>query len=176
MNPKKSRGEGVAPGAQERKAGAAKGGSKHGYFVPRKNYFGETWIRHCGWYPDHNLRLYRKDKGRFSEKKVHEAVVLDGEAGYLKSPLIHLTYKDVSDYLARMQRYSTLSAEEMFAEGRSAGTADIFLRPVFTFFKMFVLRRGVLDGFTGAMLSALYACYTFAKYAKLREMNKRQGG
>jgi glycosyltransferase involved in cell wall biosynthesis len=166
--------ERVTPELKEEILQAARNGARPGYFMPRKNFFGKRWIRHCGWYPDFNLRLYRKELGRFSEKRVHESVVLDEEAGYLKSPLIHLTYKDVADYLDRMQRYSTLAAEEMYANGKSAGLADLFFRPAFTFFKMLVLQRGFLDGTSGVVLSGLYACYTFAKYAKLREM--RTGG
>lgn len=141
-----------------------------GYYVPRKNHFGGRWIRHCGWYPDYNLRLYRKDAGAFSERAVHEAAAVKGTVGYLKNPLIHYTYKDVSDYLDRMQRYSTLSAEQMKKDGRSGSVFDLLLRPPATFLKMFVLKRGFLDGSVGLTLSMLYAAYTLAKYAKLREM------
>ena len=142
-----------------------------GYYIPRKNYFGKRWIRHCGWWPDHNLRLYKRSAGGFSEKRVHEAVELDGPKGYLKNPLIHRTYRDVEDYLKRMERYSTLAAEQMLAEGRSPRALDA-LRPYFTFLKMFVLKQGFLDGGTGLMLSRLYARYTGEKYSKLREMKK----
>lgn len=169
--------ERITPELKDEILDTVKNAGKEGYFIPRMNYFGGRWIRHCGWYPDHNLRLYRKASGRFSEKKVHEAVVLEGDAGYLKNPLIHLTYTDIADYILRMQRYSTLSAEEMHKLGRGAGPVDLFLRPVFTFFKMFILKKGFLDGTEGAVLSGLYACYTFTKYAKLREMkrNKESG-
>ncbi len=141
-----------------------------GYYIPRKNYFGKNWIRHCGWWPDHNLRLYRRSAGAFSEKLVHEAVELDGPKGYLKNPLIHRTYRDVPDYLKRMERYSTLAAEQMLAEGRGPRSLDA-LRPYFTFLKMFILKQGFLDGGTGLMLSRLYARYTKEKYSKLREMS-----
>lgn len=146
-----------------------------GYYIPRKNYFGERWIRHCGWYPDYNLRLYRKDAGGFSERAVHEAVSVEGAKGYLKGPLVHRTYRDVPDYLARMRRYSSLAADEMFERGKRAGMADILLRPLFTFFKMYVLRRGFLEGGTGVILCALYAAYTLAKYARLWEMQTGGG-
>ena len=103
---------------------------------------------------------------------MHEAVSVNGAVGYLKNPLIHYTYEDVSDYLDRMQRYSTLSAEQMKKDGRSATVFDLLLRPCATFLKMFVLKRGFLDGSVGLTLSMLYAAYTLAKYAKLREMLK----
>lgn len=151
---------------------AVKDGGRPGYYMPRKNYFGDIWIRHCGWYPDYNLRLYRKEEGRFTEASVHERVALKGEAGYFKAPLLHRTYRDVADYLSRMQRYSALAAGDMNKAGRKASFLDLFLRPQFTFFKMFILKGGFLDGKAGLTLSALYACYTVAKYAKLWEMNR----
>lgn len=154
---------------------AAGSGAADGYYIARKNYFGDRWIRHCGWYPDYNLRLYRKDRGAFSERSVHEAVAVDGKKTRLKNHLVHHTYKDVADYLDRMQRYSTLAAGEMFDGGRRAGITDILLRPPFTFFKMFVIKGGFLDGAAGAILSFLYAAYTLSKYAKLWEMQNNTG-
>ncbi len=167
--------ERVTPGLAEEIRAALAGSPKAGYYIPRKNYFGDRWIRHCGWYPDYNLRLYRKDAGRFLDRYVHESVAVNGPTGRLKNPLIHRTYDDVSDYLARMQRYSTLAAQEMLNQGRNAGITDILLRPPFTFFKMYVLQRGFLEGGTGVILSTLYAAYTLAKYAKLWEMKKSLG-
>jgi glycosyltransferase involved in cell wall biosynthesis len=146
-----------------------------GYYIPRKNYFGEIWIRRCGWWPDHNLRLYKRSAGAFSEKRVHEAVAIDGPKGYFKNPLIHRTYRDVEDYLRRMERYSTLAAEQMLAEGRGPRSLD-GLRPYLTFLKMFVLKQGFLDGSTGLMLSRLYMRYTAEKYSKLRKMSKPPEG
>lgn len=164
--------ERVTPELKEEIDRAAASGGGCGYYIARKNYFGARWIRHCGWYPDYNLRLYRKDAGRFSERQVHEAVSVNGPTGRLKSPMVHRTYKDVSDYLLRMQRYSTLAALEMVKEGRSAGILDLALRPPFTFFKMYVLKGGFLDGYPGIILSALYSCYTLSKYAKLWELRR----
>jgi glycosyltransferase involved in cell wall biosynthesis len=168
--------ERVTPGLRDEIERTLSGAAvESGYLIPRKNYFGDRWIRRCGWYPDHNLRLYRKDRGRFSERKVHEAVEVDGPTGRLENPLVHLTYADVSDYLRRMDRYSTLAAEQMLSSGRRAGVTDLLLRPPFTFLKMYVLRGGFLEGVHGVMLSALYSCYTLSKYAKLWEMNRGGG-
>lgn len=162
--------ERVTPELKEEISKAVESGKAEGYYVPRKNYFGDKWIRHCGWYPDYSLRLYRKDRGRFLERLVHESVAINGGKAHLKSPMVHKTYRDVSDYLTRMQRYSTLAAQNMMNEGKEAGVFDILFRPPFTFFKMYVLKRGFLDGTHGIIISILYSCYTLAKYAKLREM------
>ena len=70
------------------------GGPRDGYLVPRRNFFGGTWVRHGGWYPDYTLRLFRRGKGQFAERRVHEAVTLNGgRVGRLRSPLIHRTYE-----------------------------------------------------------------------------------
>lgn len=143
-----------------------------GYFVPRRNYFLRRWIRSSGWYPDHVLRLFRKAQGRFKEVAVHEAVEVKGRVGYLPEPLEHHTYRSIADFLSRMDRYSGLAAEEMLRQGRKAGALDLVFRPPLTFLRMFLLRGGFREGWHGVVLAGLYACYTFAKYARLWEMRQ----
>ena len=154
-----------------------------GYYIPRENYFLGRWIRHCGWYPDYNLRLFRKDNGRFRERAVHESVDLNGKAGYLKGHLKHYTYKTIKDYIDRLNLYTTLSVEELLKDkfkspltlmGRIRLICNLIFSPGFTFIKMFFLRLGFLDGAYGFIISYLYAFYTFVKYAKLWE--KVRGG
>lgn len=142
-----------------------------GYFIPRKNYFLGRWIRHGGWYPDYSIRLFRKDKGRFEQREVHESVRINGKTARMKNPLEHYTYRSLSEYLQRMDRYSTLAAREMAGGGRKAGPGSIIFRPVFTFIRMYVLQQGFREGIYGLVLSALYSYYTFVKYAKLWEIN-----
>jgi hypothetical protein len=89
--------------------------------------------------------------------------------GTLSGELLHFTYRDTADFLDRMNRYSTLAAREMARAGKRASSLDLLFRPAFTFFRMFVLKRGYLDGALGFRLAVLYAAYTFAKYAKLGE-------
>jgi len=146
--------------------------SMDGYYIPRKNYFIKKWIRHGGWWPDYTLRLFRREKAAIETREVHEAVKVNGKTGKLKNPIEHYTYKDIGDYLNRMQNYSTLAAKELFKRGQSASIFDIIFRPVFTFFRMFVLRMGILDGFYGIILAYLYSFYTYKKYSKLRKMNQ----
>ncbi|MBI1921518.1 MAG: glycosyltransferase family 2 protein [Geobacter sp.] len=140
-----------------------------GFRVARENYFGKRWIRHCGWYPDYNLRLYDRRRGCFGERAVHEAVSCDGQVGTLAGNLAHYTYSGIADYLRRMDRYSTLAAEEIVKAGKVPGAGSVFFRPLFTVFKMLVLKKGFLEGYTGVVLSVLYGVYTFSKYAKARE-------
>jgi len=144
--------------------------SLDGYFVARKNYFLGRWIKRCGWFPDYNLRLFRKDRGHFEEREVHERVTVLGEVGYLRHPLEHFTYRSLSDFIQRLDRYSSLAAREMKNEGRRFRYTDLFFRPPLTFFQMYLIRAGFLEGYFGFLLSILYSFYTFAKYSKLKEL------
>jgi len=150
------------------------GPSQDGYYIARKNFFLGHWIRRCGWYPDFNLRLFRKSRGRFQERTVHERVEVQGKVGYLKKPMEHRTYHTLSDFLQRMDRYSSLAAQQMQKEGRAYRFYDAFFRPPFTFLQMYLLRAGFVAGYRGFLLSVLYSFYTFAKYIKLKEIQENE--
>jgi len=156
--------------ATEIKGLMASGPDKDGYRCARRNHFMGREIRYGGWYPDYSVRLFDRRKGKFGERSVHEAVEVDGAVGTLKNPMLHFTYTGVSDYLARMDRYSSLAADELRKAGRTAGVSDMFLRPPITFIKMFFMKQGFRDGMHGLVIALLYAFYTFSKYAKLWEM------
>jgi glycosyltransferase involved in cell wall biosynthesis len=137
-----------------------------GFYVPRKNFFLGRWIRHAGWWPDYTLRLFRKDSACIEKRKVHEKVVVQGKTGYLTNPMEHYTSRTLSDFSKKLENYSTLSAKEMQRQSVRPGILSLTVRPFFTFFKMFFLRMGFLDGTYGLILSLLYSYYTFLKYAK----------
>lgn len=147
----------------------------NGFYIPRKNFFASRWIRHGGWYPDYNLRLFRKSKGRFRERHVHEKVILEGKVGYLKNPIEHHTYSSIKEFLQRQDLYSDLAAQEMFNAGKKSRFYDILFRPTWTFFQMYFLRAGFLDGYYGFLLARLYSYYTLAKYSKLKGLMPKDG-
>ena len=138
--------------------------------MARENYFGTRRIRRCGWYPDYNVRLYDRRSCRFKERAVHESLEHDGNIGTLAGNLRHFTYTGISDYVRRMDRYSTLAAQELIKAGVSPTILHIAFKPPATFVKMYILRGGFLEGYAGFLLSCLYACYTLCKYAKGREL------
>jgi glycosyltransferase involved in cell wall biosynthesis len=144
--------------------------TKDGYFIARKNFFLGRWIKRCGWYPDYNLRLFQRGKGLFGIREVHEAVKLNGVAGHLESPMEHYTYKSLEDFMSRLDRYSTLAAQELLKGKKTYGILHIVFRPFYTFISMYLLRLGFLEGYYGFVISVLYAFYTFLKYIKLREL------
>ncbi|MGH7311966.1 MAG: glycosyltransferase family 2 protein, partial [Candidatus Rokuibacteriota bacterium] len=140
-----------------------------GYAVPRKNIFWGRWVRHGGLYPDWQVRLFRRGRARFLPRAVHESVQVEGPVARLRSPLLHRSYRDVSDFLARADRYSTLAADEWLRSGRRARPVDLVLRPLGRFLGMYVLRLGVLDGWRGLLLATLYAYYVGMRSAKALE-------
>jgi len=143
-----------------------------GYHCARLNHFMGKEIRYGGWYPDYSVRLFDRRKGVFGVREVHESVVMKGPVGHLKNHMLHYTYTGIKDYLERLDRYSGLMAREMKNSGRRASVSDLTVRPVFTFFKMFIFKQGIRDGMYGLVIAMLYAFYTFTKYAKLWELEK----
>jgi glycosyltransferase involved in cell wall biosynthesis len=148
-------------------------GAHAGYAIPRRNVFWGRWIRHGGLYPDWQLRLLRRGRGRFVERSVHESVTVDGSVGRLTGHLEHRSYRDVADFLERADRYSTLAADEWLASGRRARPlTDLVGRPVGRFLSMVVARAGFLDGWRGFLLAVLYGYYVLMRSAKVWERTK----
>lgn len=163
--------ERVTPALREEILTVARGdGPLAGYRVPRKNFFGGRWIKHLGWYPDYTLRLFRRDRGRFRDREVHEEVVVDGPVGILTAPLEHYSYINLAEYAARQERYARLAAREMAQGGRVPRPGELAWRPFLTFMKLFFLKKGFLEGSLGLSLALQGSRYNFLKYYYLREM------
>lgn len=150
-------------------------GGAAGFFLPRQNLFQGRWVRHGGLYPDWQLRLFRRGRGAFVERAVHESVRVDGPTARLRAPLIHESYRSVADAVGRLNRYSDLAAAELCAAGRGGSPVDLLARPVWRFVSMYVLRTGFLDGWRGLVLAGLHAHYVFLRAAKVRELRSERG-
>jgi glycosyltransferase involved in cell wall biosynthesis len=148
-------------------------GPLDGYHVPRQNLFLGRVIRHGGWYPDHQLRLFRRGAGRFRNLQVHEAVEVTGRVGHLRGALLHASYRSVADFVQRADRYSTLAAQDLVARGTRVSWPDFLLRPAARFCSMYLLRAGFLDGPHGLLLALLYAYYVLLRTAKAWELARR---
>jgi glycosyltransferase involved in cell wall biosynthesis len=144
-----------------------------GYSFPRKNFFQGRWIKHAGWWPDRIIRLFQKDLGRMTEAIVHEAIHLNGPVNALDVPIEHYTESRLSALLLKIDKYSTLGAQEAFREGKTASIWSAALRAKLTFFQNYILRLGFLDGFQGFTLAITDAVNKFFKYAKLAEMSQQ---
>jgi glycosyltransferase involved in cell wall biosynthesis len=145
-------------------------GPLDGYRIPRKNYVGGRWIRRLGWYPDYTLRLFRRGRGRFKDREVHEEVEVEGKVGLLQTPLEHYSYRSLEEYASRQDRYARLAAEEMRKAGRRPVPGELLWRPALTFLNLFFLKLGFLEGALGLKLALQSSRYNFLKYHYLREL------
>ncbi len=146
-----------------------------GYRVPRVTWHLGRWIRSTDWYPDYQLRLYDRRAGRWTGMDVHESVTVDGGAGRLQGEILHYAYRDLSHHLATIDRYTTLAARQMFAQGRRATVVDLAAHPPLAFLRNYLLRRGFRDGMPGLIVSLVNSYYVLLKFAKLWELQRRTG-
>jgi len=142
------------------------------YAFPRHNYYNGKWIRGCGWYPDSRFRLYNRKRTAFSDALVHEKVKVEGglSAVKLTGPLKHYSYGSIEEFLQKMQFYSTLFAEQNMGKRRSS-LCKALLHGLYTFFKSYILKRGIFDGKEGLVISLYNAHTAYYKYVKLAEKN-----
>jgi glycosyltransferase involved in cell wall biosynthesis len=168
--------ERVTDALREEIQGVLQGGRDAiGFYLPRRNQFQGRWVRHGGLYPDWQLRLFRRGRGAFVERSVHESVRVDGPTARFAAPLLHESYRSIGDAVARLNRYSDLAATELAQAGRGGSLADLLIRPAWRFLSMYVLRAGFLDGWRGLVLAGLHAHYVFLRAAKVRERRAGRG-
>lgn len=169
-----------------------------GYYVARKNHFAGQWIKYGGWYPNWNLRLFRKEKGRYEQRLVHEHVLVDGPVGFLKNALVHDDYKGIERWFDRHNQYSSLEALEAYREmvgthGDKRLGATLFksgphrrrllknlayrylpARSLFKFVWMYFFRMGILDGRIGFRYCLLQSFYEYQISLKLIELRDKK--
>jgi glycosyltransferase involved in cell wall biosynthesis len=153
--------------AAEVQSRLTRGGPACGYRIPRVTWHLGRWIRTTDWYPDYQLRLYDRRRARWAPRRVHESVQADGPVEQLSRDLQHFAYRDLTHHHQTMDRYTTLAATEMFEQGRRAGVLHLAVYPWAAFARNYLLRRGILDGVPGFVISCMNAYYVFLKFAKL---------
>jgi glycosyltransferase involved in cell wall biosynthesis len=142
------------------------------YYVPRKNFFLGKWIRFSGFYPDYRQpQLFRKGALIFEPDAVHERyrVQTDKPLGYLKNPIHQIPYKNIEEMLEKANRYSSLGAQRLHEAGRASGMTGAFFHAAWSFFSLYLLKAGFLDGWAGFLIAFGNFQGTFYKYAKLFE-------
>jgi glycosyltransferase involved in cell wall biosynthesis len=142
--------------------------------VPRLVHYLGRWWRRGGWYPDYDIRIFRRELARWGGTDPHEKIIVDGKVRRLRNPLYHYSYRDVADHWKRINHFTSVSAAEQKVSGRPWRSMDNLLRPPFRFLRAYVLKRGWLEGFPGYFVAATAAMYVFLKYAKLRELELKQ--
>ncbi len=144
------------------------------YRMARRNRFLGRWLSHGEGYPDWSPRLFNRLNARWSDDLVHEKVLFSVTPGTLQGDLMHESYEDLSSYLERQNRYTTLAARQAFEEGRSAGLVHLCLSPVVRFIKFYVLRLGFLDGLPGLLHISIGCMNSYVKYMKLIELRQSE--
>ena len=168
--------ERVAPAlAEEIREVMRRGPAAVGYKISRVSYYLGRWIRSTDWYPDCHVRLYDRRAARWSEHQVHESIQISGRVERMRGELLHYPYRDVSEHLAKIDRYTTLVARQWAADGRRTSAWQAVVYPRLAFLRNFILRGGFRDGRTGLMVSMLNSYYVFLKYVKLFEMQQQAG-
>lgn len=168
---------------------------ENGFYVNRRVIFLGRWLRHCGWYPSWNLRLFRRGRARYEDRAVGEHMLVDGKTGYLKNDIIHENHKGLFDWIEKHNRYSSFEAKELYQllySKKETGLKSSFfgkhlerkrafreriwprlplpLLPLLRFFQMYFLQLGFLDGYQGFVFCSLEAIYEFQIAIKLREL------
>ncbi|OGR03243.1 MAG: glycosyl transferase family 2 [Deltaproteobacteria bacterium RIFOXYD12_FULL_50_9] len=143
------------------------------YEMPRLSSYCGRFIRHSGWRPDYVLRLFRRQRGRFSDNIVHERVLVDGPVGKLKNDLIHYSFRDLEQVLNVVNRYSSLGAEQKFKAGQRGGLGLAILHGLGNFLSTYFLQAGFLDGRQGLMLAISNAEGTYYKFLKLLYLGEK---
>ena len=134
-----------------------------GYGIYRRNYFLGKEIRHCGWESDRVVRLFKKEAGRYPDKLVHGILELQGSEGTLREKMEHRSYRNVSDYLLKVNKYTLWAATE---RRKKTCPFSLFFNPFFRFLKMYFLRLGFLDGSHGFALCIMASFSVFLKYLR----------
>jgi glycosyltransferase involved in cell wall biosynthesis len=141
-----------------------------GFTIPRKNYIGDYWVKHGGWYPSPQLRLFRRDKFKYEEVQVHPRAFLDGECGHLKSDMLHYSYRSLEDFWAKLNKQTTWEANKWYSQGKPMTLGRFIWRTYDRFMRAYFGRHGYKDGFMGFVVAYNAGLYQFFSYLKYREI------
>jgi glycosyltransferase involved in cell wall biosynthesis len=144
--------------------------SANGYTLKRRTVYMGKPLKYA-WQPDKRLRLVRRDANpRWAGTDPHDSLTINGAAMELDGFLLHYSYRNFADHMARTQKYAQTTAEAYFKKGKKAYPHDLMLRPAFALFKRLVLQRALLDGMPGIMAAFSTAFHSYMKYSFLWEM------
>lgn len=141
----------------------------NGYFIPRLNFFNHKEIKTCFWYPDYQLRLFKKNFAGVIDRKVHEGFEVTGKIGYLKNDIIHKAHQNFNDTFRKINIYSHLQAQEKI-NSKKVKARDLILHPLAAFLNHFISRKGYKDGIYGLMVSLIHMMTNMMTYMKIWEL------
>lgn len=144
------------------------------YYIPIKPFYLGAPITHCGWYPGYKIRLFNKEKSKWGGEEPHENLVFTGSSKKLTSDINHYAYDSIEEHLVKINYYSKAGADLLIKKEKKIKSADLILRPLYTFLKQFFLQMGFLDGWRGFLVCAFSGYANLAKYSRAWEMQKRK--
>lgn len=142
-----------------------------GYYIPRKSYLWNYWVRTCGWYPGYQLRLMKNGKVKVAFRKVHEGFIVEGKRGHLKGDILHLTNQTIKETFDKINTYSSLEAEER-KDRKKVTPLDIILHPIIAFINYYIGKKGFRDGVYGLIVSLQHSVTNLLTYMKIYELQK----
>lgn len=147
-----------------------------GYQMNRLTYYCGHWVKHCGWYPDTKIRLFKKGKGSWQGINPHDKFTMHNQeqTPHLKGDILHYSYYTREDHLKQIDYFGAIAAEELNQRGKKSNYLLIAVKVLAQFFKSFILKLGFLDGMTGFTISRLSAFATYRKYHNLLKLNRGQ--
>ena len=147
-----------------------------GFYLPRHIYYLGRWINHGEWYPEYRLRLFKRSKGCIGGIEPHDKVELTTQGRmrvkYLREDMRHFTYKTISDQIRTIDKFSSISADEMDKTGKNFHISQLLLHPPARFITGYILRGGFRDGIPGLIIAVTCSFHVFLKYCKLWELKK----
>lgn len=165
--------ERVTPGLAAEIAGLLRDGTPYDlYAIPRRNFLGNRWIRHGGWYPSAQVKLFRKSVFRWEETTVHPRAFAEGPCGTLRHDLIHLSYRDADDFIRKLDRQTTLEAEKWLQDGRRIGLGKALWRTVDRFLRSYLLKQGFREGRLGFFIARMAGRYQWTSFRKYTELTR----
>ncbi len=145
--------------------------------LPRRNHFFNVWLQHGGQYPDHQLRLFKKGKGKFPNKHVHESLKIEGPVEMLKHPMLHYPYLTISQFIKKMDFYSSFEAQHLFDRGVRPSFSNtckfVFIKPQSRFIRRWLFKGGFRDGIAGLFAAIFDGVGWMLRYFKLWELTQQ---
>jgi glycosyltransferase involved in cell wall biosynthesis len=167
--------EKVSPELREEISGVINTTSHVCFDMPLRNYIGNYWVRHGGWYPASKVRLFRKEKFKYEEVQVHPRIFVDGTSGHLTKDIIHKGYPDLEHFLNSVNRQTTLEAQKWLDTGRKFTWGHMLWRAIDRFFRRYIRKQAFRDGMYGFLIAYFDSLYQFLSYVKYREIVNRGG-
>lgn len=148
-----------------------------GYYFNRLTNYNGKWIRHCGWYPDRKLRLFKKSCAKWGGVNPHDIIIMDQKtkSEYLKGDLLHYSYRSITDHVNQTNKFTTIAAKQAYSLGKRSSLLKIVTRPLLKFIKDYFIKAGFLDGRYGFIICYINSLSALLKYSKLYDLqnNKR---